>query len=348
MIRGISSVVAIILGLFCQSMAAQQEKQLSSSATPQAEMQDSNLVVARVAGTPITEEDVLSAINELAGQKQLSLDQLKQRNSLLFEEAVNNIITIAVLKNQARLQKVTVDTAKIDAQIQQLSKRFPSREEFLKAIAGQGITEAELRKSIEESLSMQEVINLAAGGGAGATAEEINKFYTDNPDKFSISEQVRASHILLRVDPKSTPEQKAATKKRLEGILSDIQNRKCTFAEAAIEHSQDPSNASKGGDLGLFSRGQMVAQFEDAAFSTKPGEISPVVETPFGYHLIQVTERRPPRKASLQEAEPSIREFLNQRSKLKATQEYVRDLKAKTVIESFMTREEFVKRHPVN
>jgi peptidyl-prolyl cis-trans isomerase C len=346
MFRGAFITIALVLAVNLQIAPARTAAQPPQSEAPSADDEQSNLVVARVAGIPITEQEVLSAIDDLASQQQMSLEQLKHRNTLLFEGALKNLITIAILKNEVRRQNVTVDKARIDAQVQQFAKRFPSQEEFLKAIKDQGITEAELRKNIEESLSMQAVIDQAVGDISVTTDEEIQKFYAENPDKFQISEQVRASHILLRVDPNSTPEQKAEIRKKLESILADIQARKCTFAEAAVQYSQDSTNSAKGGDLGLFSRGRMVKPFEDAAFSAKPGEISQIVATQFGYHLIQVTERRPARTASLEEAKTAIKEYLDKRSKSKATQEYVKKLNDKTAVDIFITREEFAKRHP--
>jgi len=241
---------------------------------------------------------------------------------------------------------VTIDKAKIDQQLQQLSQRYASAEEFQKAMAAQSLTESDLRRNIEESISLQEVIDRAVKDVPGATDAEIEKFYNDNPDKFAMPERVRAAHILLRVDAKSTPEQKAEIKKKLEGIRADIESKAITFGDAAAKYSQDPSNAQKGGDLGLFSRGQMVKPFEDAAFATKPGTLSPIVETQFGYHIIQVIESKPAGKASLEEAKPPIKQYLDQVAKQKALQKYVDELKAKATIEPFMTQEEFIKRHP--
>jgi peptidyl-prolyl cis-trans isomerase C len=286
------------------------------------------------------------AINQLASQRQLPLDQLQQRNAILFKEALENLIAFTVLKNQARLEHLTVDHAKMDQQVQQISQRYPSPEAFQKALASEGITEAILRKNIEDSMSAQEVVDKALKDVPGPTDAEIAKFYDDNPDKFAVPEQVHAAHILLLTDPKSTPEQKAAIEKKLEGIRADIESKTIPFAEAAAKYSQDKSSAQKGGDLGFFSRGRLVKPFEDAAFATLPGTLSPVVETQFGYHIIQVIEVKPAHKASLEEGKTAIRQFLDQVNKRKATQKYVEDLRAKTTVETFMTQEEFVKRHP--
>jgi peptidyl-prolyl cis-trans isomerase C len=213
-------------------------------------------------------------------------------------------------------------------------------------MAGQGITEIELRNSIEDRMGLQQLMVQTTKDMPEATDEEITKFYGGNPGRFVTPEQVRAAHILLRVDPKSTPEQKAEIKKKLEEIRAEIESGAIPFADAAAKYSQDPSNAQKGGDLGYFPRGRMVRPFEDAAFGAKPGTISPVVETQFGYHILQVHELKPAGKQPLEEAKPSIRQYLNQQARQKAFQKYTEELKAKTTIETYMTAEEFAKRHP--
>jgi peptidyl-prolyl cis-trans isomerase C len=343
--RNLISLLCIwtLLGLAAN---ARQEKTTSPDAAPSPESAGSDLVVARVSGEPITEKQVLSAIDQLARQRRVPPDKMQERNTLLFKTALDGLVTTAVLKGEARQQKLTADPAKVDQQMQQVSKNFPSQEEFQKAMAQQGVTESQLRRSIEENLVIQQLWDQATGHVPDPTEEEIAKYYEGNADKFAFPEQVRAAHILLRTDPKSTPEQKEEIKKKLEGIRAEIESKAITFADAAAKYSEDPSNAKKGGDLGFFSRGSMVKPFEEAAFTTKPGTLSPVIETQFGYHIIQVAELRPARKLSLEEAKPPIKQILNQMAKQTAAQKYVAELKAKAQIETFMTAEEFGKRHP--
>jgi peptidyl-prolyl cis-trans isomerase C len=340
--------LVLLSAVLCFTASAQQSTPEASSQVQAAQDDESDLVVARVSGQPLTEKQVVSAIDQLASQQRLSLEQLQQRNDLLFKDAVENLIRIALLKNQARVQNVKVEKDKVDQQLQQISQRFPSKEDFQKALTSQGVTEIELRKNIEDSMSMQQLIDQAVKDVPETTDAEIEKFYNDNPDKFPTPEQVHAAHILLRVDPKSTPEQKAEIKKKMEAILSDIESDTIAFADAAAKYSQDPSNAAKGGDLGFFSRGRMVKPFEEAAFATKPGSLSPIIETQFGYHIIQVIESKPAGKASLEEAKPVIKQYLDQLARRKAAQKYMDELRAQATIETFMTQEEFVKRHPTN
>jgi parvulin-like peptidyl-prolyl isomerase len=193
---------------------------------------------------------------------------------------------------------------------------------------------------------MQKVLDLAVKDVPPATEEELRKFYNDNPDKFNAPERIRASHILLLVNAKNTPEQKAEIKKKLEGIRGEIEKKTITFAEAAKKYSEDLTTAPKGGDLNFFARGQMVKIFEDVAFALNIGAISPIIETPYGYHIIQVTEIKQAGKETFEASKSAIQTYLDQIAKRNAVQKYVDGLKQKATIDSFMTPEEFAKRHP--
>jgi peptidyl-prolyl cis-trans isomerase D len=120
--------------------------------------------------------------------------------------------------------------------------------------------------------------------------DEVKKYYDENSAKFQGNEQRRASHILIAFGVSATPEQKQQAKAKAEEILAQIKKDPSKFEQLAVKNSQDPGSAAKGGDLGSFGHGAMVKPFEDAAFSMKVNEVSNLVESEFGYHIIKVTE----------------------------------------------------------
>ena len=122
------------------------------------------------------------------------------------------------------------------------------------------------------------------------TEDEAKKFYNENAAKFQGNEQRHASHILIGVSAAASPEAKAEAKKKAEQVLAEVKKSPAKFAELAKKYSQDPGSAEKGGDLGTFARGSMVKPFEEAVFSMKPGDISGLVQSDFGYHIIKLTE----------------------------------------------------------
>lgn len=131
----------------------------------------------------------------------------------------------------------------------------------------------------------------AAGfmGQVSVTDDEVKQFYDENAAKFQGDEQRQASHILIGVSSTASPAEKAAAKQKAEALLQQAKANPQSFEKLAIENSQDTGSASKGGDLGSFGRGTMVKPFEEAAFAMKVGDISDLVESEFGYHIIKLT-----------------------------------------------------------
>lgn len=122
--------------------------------------------------------------------------------------------------------------------------------------------------------------------------DDLKAYYKENQSRYGTAEERRASHILIAVDAKASEQQKAQAKARAEALLAEVRKNPSSFAEVARKNSQDPGSAAKGGDLDFFGRGAMVKPFEDAVFAMKSGEISPVVTSDFGYHIIQMTGQR--------------------------------------------------------
>ena len=344
-------LITILLVLLLPSTVGAQESTAPAETTATADVlpappAETNLVVARVAGTPITEKQVLDAINEIAKQRNLPLNQMQERNAMLFNDVIDNLVTIAVIKAQVRERNITASDAEVEQQMKQLAAGFPSAEEFQKALATQGLTEADLRGSIKETIAMQKVIDSATRDIPPVTDADMEKFYTDNPDKFAVGERVRAAHILLQIPQDATDAQEAELKKELERIRFEIEAETISFADAAAKYSQDENTAANGGTLGILARGSLPKSFEDVIFNMKPETITPVLESQAGYHILKLLELQPAGKISLEEAKPAVKQFLEQTTKQTAGQEFITTLKASATIEAFMTAEEFAKRHP--
>ncbi len=139
--------------------------------------------------------------------------------------------------------------------------------------------------------------------------EELNRYYRRNVDQFEIKEQARASHILIKVDENADATQKEVRRALAASILQQL-NKGADFATLARANSDDPGSATKGGDLGYFGRGTMVAPFDNAVFNLKPGEISDLVETDFGFHIIKLTEYIEPGVKPLAEALEEVKKGL--------------------------------------
>jgi len=348
MIRCVFIVMILLLTLPAGTAAAEEAAlpdEASAAEDTAAPESAADLVVVRVSGDPITEKQVLDAINELVRQENMSMDQARQRNLLLFDKAVESLITISLLKIRMRETNVTVEEADVDAQLWQMEQRFSSPDIFQKSLANRGMTENDLRNDIRENLRLQKTITEASKDAAPVTDADMEKFYEANPDRFFVQERVRAAHIFLKIPPDADAAQKEEIRKKLEGIRIEIEADMITFKDAAAKYSEDEETASAGGDMGLMLRENMPKSFSDFLFRIKPGTVTPALESRSGYHILTALELRLEGQAGLEEVRPALRQYLEQEAKQTAMQKFAGELRDKAVIEYFMSLEEFVKRH---
>ena len=142
--------------------------------------------------------------------------------------------------------------------------------------------------------------------GIVISEEDLRKYYTENEKRYTAPEERRASHILVKADKDAPKAEREKAKAKAEALLAEVRKNPTSFAEIAKKNSDDEGSAAKGGDLDFFGRGAMVKPFEDTAFSLKPGEISGVVESDFGYHIIQLNAMRGGQKKGFEEVRPEI------------------------------------------
>jgi peptidyl-prolyl cis-trans isomerase D len=136
--------------------------------------------------------------------------------------------------------------------------------------------------------------------------DDLRKYYEQNAARYTAPEERRASHILIKADKSMSAEQRAQAKAKAESLLAELKKKPSAFAELARKNSQDPGSAEQGGDLDFFGRGAMVKPFEDTVFALKPGQISDLVESDFGYHIIQLTQVRGGEKRSFESVRAEI------------------------------------------
>jgi peptidyl-prolyl cis-trans isomerase C len=179
------------------------------------------------------------------------------------------------------------------------------------------------------------LIDKEFGNTVSVADKEVKAYYDKYPSFFKKPEQVRARHILIKVDPKADSKEKAEAHKKIEDIQHKLQKGE-DFEALAKEFSQCPS-AANGGDLGSFGRGQMVKPFEEAAFALKPGEVSDIVETRFGYHLIEVMDKKPATTIPYKDIKDRLKQYLKQEKIQKEVRLYAEKLKEKAKVERFLT-----------
>lgn len=283
-------------------------------------------VVARVNGEDIPKADfdrILRQMEMQAGQPVPA-----DRRDEVYRAVLDQVVTYTALVHEARARGITVSDAEAkaagDAKIAELRQQIPDRQAFDKALADRNMTLSRLRSDIRNDLAINRMMEAELAGAPAITDAQVREFYDKNPDEFR---GVRASHILIR--PEGFDD---ASKKKARATAEDLMKQArggADFAELARTHSADGS-AQQGGDLGFFTRGSMVPAFSDAAFALQPGQVSDVVETQFGFHVIKLAERK---DVPFEEANPGIRNFLTARQRDERQQAFVAQVKGKSKIE---------------
>ena len=287
-------------------------------------------VVARVNGEAINKADLENAVKGLEGRAggPVPADQRDR----VYRGVLDDMIAYRLLVQEVKARKIIVPESDIDAQIAQIRGQFQTDAQFQQALTMQKMTLAAVRDDARSELGVGKLVETEIAGKIAVTPEAVTDFYQKNQDKFQQGARVRASHILIAVPETADAAAKQQAKTKAEAVLKDLKGGK-DFAAAAKESSQDPGSAPSGGDLGFFEQGQMVPPFEQAAFALKPGAMSELVESPFGFHIIKVAEKQDARVVPLEEAKPKIDEFLSSQNRQTQTQAFVSTLKAKAKIE---------------
>ena len=296
--------------------------------------EDLPAVVARINGQEIKKEQLLDQAEKLRSQFQGAAQA--PLNAQFYRDVLNTLVAQTLLQQEAKKEGITVSDAEVDQQIAALRSRFPDAEKFKQALASQGLSEERLRAEMHREGAVQKLVAAKVFSSVNITDAEAKAFYDKNQDKMKQPPQVHVRHILVKVDPSATDADKQKARTKAEDLLKRAQGGE-DFAKLASENSDDPGSKTQGGDLSWLPPGRTVPPFDKAAFAlTKPNELSPVVETDFGYHVIQLLERKEASAVPFEQAKGRITEFLRQRQVQERLQAHVEELKTKGKVETFI------------
>jgi peptidyl-prolyl cis-trans isomerase C len=284
-------------------------------------------VVARVNGQDVKKEDFEMLVRNL----EMGGPIPAERRDEILRQQLERLITYTVLRQEITKRNITVPDAELDQQLNAMRSQFQNEDDFKKALAARSMTIERLRDDARVDMCITRMLDGEVATAEPATDDEVKQFYEKNPDKFKQGEAVRASHILLLVDEKADDVTRKKARTQIDAILARAKKGE-DFAELARAHSQDGS-AAQGGDLNFFTRGRMVPEFEQAAFALQPGQISDVVTTQYGYHVIKVTERRAPTMLPLDKVSPQVKQYLTNQKKQQKADAFVADLRKHAKVE---------------
>jgi len=288
--------------------------------------------IARVNGITITRLEIDRAVKVMLAQSKVQEPLPAELMQQAREAALDQLTSAELLYQEASKVELKDLDKQIAEKIAKNRARFASDAEFESALKGVDMTLKDMQDFTRKDLIISSYIDKQFTAKITVSDAEAQKFYDDNLEKyFKKPESARASHILIGVNEKASAEDRKKAKEKAEALLKRVKAGE-DFAALAKSDSTCPS-ASQGGDLGSFGRGQMVAPFETAAFALKPGEVSGVVETQFGYHIIKLTEKQEAGTEKFSDVKGKIVEHLKQEKTQKGVVDLVAKLKGTAKIE---------------
>ena len=255
----------------------------------------------------------------------MTMAEIRQNLPKLEAKALDQAIGAKLLLDQAARLDIPVTEKDIDAEVARVVQQVGGEENYKKALAAQGIAEADFRKELEKGARVNMLVNQACAHVADPTEDEVTAFYEAHKAEYVEPPQVLCQHILVKGS-------NDAALDKIKEIRERIVNDKADFAEEAKKHSDCPSGA-QGGSLGWFGRGMMVPEFDKAAFEMKKGEVSGIVTTEFGYHIIYKADEKGGGQQTIVDVHDQIKDLLRHEARGKAMDAYVADLREKATIE---------------
>jgi parvulin-like peptidyl-prolyl isomerase len=272
-------------------------------------------LIAEVNDTGITYQQWQNAFTSSISQyDNQTLSSMSDETLAAIKNSVTDqLVNSTLLHQYAEDQDISISTSEVDDEIGKIRDNFDSETKFNEALKRSSLTINQLK----DSLSSQLMINKALEQEyekIEITEEEISQYYEENEDSFFQPEKIKARHILVE------------SKEEAESILNQLNDGIVDFDKLARENSICPSS-EQGGDLGYFTRGQMVKEFEDAAFSLEVGETSEIVQTEFGYHIIICDDIQEEHKPTFEEVKGNIENILTSRKQNEAVESLVTQLR---------------------
>jgi len=286
-------------------------------------------VLARVNGETVSRVDFDRLIKNIEQSNGKPIPP--ERRDEILRKALDDLVTLTVLSQEAKARNITISEAEIDSNLADVRKGFQGNDQqFQQALAARGMTSEQMRTDAGVQMRVNKMVQTEVSTVPGASEAEAREFYDKNPDRFK-PEEVRASHILFAVKEDAKEGEVAQARARAEGVLKQAKTG-TDFGALARKYSDD-SSKSQGGDLGFFPHGKLPPEFEQVAFSLKPGQMSDVVATQFGFHIIKVADRRVAPIMPFEQVSPQIREMLFTQRKEQKAQSFIESVKKKAKIE---------------
>lgn len=328
MFKFAAPTVAVAIALAPAAFAVPQGSTSNSAASNSLSALFSDKVVARGKGVEIKrsqlDEEVIRIKAQLAARNQ---PVPPDKQALLEQGILEQLVTVELLQQRATAEDKNTGKAAAEKQFEEAKKQLGNEELLNMRLKAENLTKEQLQAKWAQQATAEAVVRREVK--VNVTPADLKKYYDENPARFEQPETVRASHILLETrdaQRKELPEaQKAEKRKKIEELLKRARAGE-DFAALVKQFSEDKASIERGGEY-TFPRGRMVPEFEAAAFSLAPGQVSDAITTQYGYHIIKLHEKIPAKKVPLAEVEKDLKEALTKQAIQAKLPDYIKQLK---------------------
>jgi peptidyl-prolyl cis-trans isomerase C len=290
----------------------------------------SDTILARVNGVAITRRAVNEVVEGLIAVGEERVDAAARQR--YAREALESLIELELLYQESQRRGLLVPDEAVEVEMARRKEHFADAKAYADALRRKGLSEEDVRHETRRTMAVNRFLEGVVWKDIRITPEQVQDFYGRHRDEFRHPADLRCRHILLRAGKDAPSGERQRAKQRADDLLTQLRNG-ADFAELAKIHSEDPASAASGGDLGYFTLGELQPDFEAAVAALQPGQISEVVRTDLGYHIIQLTERREAGISPPSEVEDRLRALLIKRERQKRQAELVERLRQAAKVE---------------
>jgi peptidyl-prolyl cis-trans isomerase C len=290
--------------------------------------------VAIVEGEKISRADLEETFTGALASSGINANDLTADQKMAgYREILDELIVDKLISRKA--SSVDIKDADLEAEVSRIKGQFPSEDAFKAEMTKAGENDSSFRDSVKKMIQQQKWMESQIGDKATVSDADIKKFYDENKKEFEHPEMVRASHILIRVPEDADEKVVAEKKKAADAALERVTSKKEVFTTVAKEVSEEPGAKESGGDLNFFPKDRMVPEFANAAFAMKKGDISKEpVRTKFGWHVINVTDRKDSGTMPYDEVKGQVGSYLEGGKRRDAVRTIIDSIRAEAKIEN--------------
>jgi len=317
-------------------------------------------VIVKVNGDNITMSQFNQSFDKAAGNSmfsQMGIDAKKDKTGFVYlmlkDKVVNELIVKTLIDEEIAKRNIKVTKEDTEKELKKIIDKVGSKEKFNEILKQNGISSAQFKQDLTDEVKMKKLVDMLSK--ITISDADAKKFYKSNLAKFKYPEKVRASHILISANPEELKQKitadpankglsadaiKAKVDKAMadqyakaQKILAEVKKDPSSFAKVAKQNSEDPTSAKQGGDLGFFGQQEMVEPFSKAAFAQKPNTISGIVQSPYGYHIILVKDRKQAGQEPFEKVKGEVVTYLESQAQVKVLENLIESLKKQAKIE---------------